>query len=234
MTASVLAADGVVEVELLLAEEGSGVVADTVAVFTKLPLKLDASVPLIVYVRVAPLASAPKLHDTFWLATEHAPPSVPPTVTAVTAAGTASPDVTASASDGPALATVTVQVTAWPGTAGFGVDVVLRIDTSALDVTSVVTLLVQRALAGHVLSPPPPIVAVLVTLAAAAAVGVTGITKLVLAPAARPAATVQVTVWPDAEQPDGSAPIVRPVGIVSLTVDTAVVALVPVLETWSV
>ena len=97
------------------------------------------------------------------------------------------------------------------------------------------TLLVQRDAAGQVLSPPPDTVAVLVTeVPLMLACGVTGITKLVLAPAARPAATVQVTVWPDAEQPDGSAPIVRPVGIVSLTVDTAVVALVPVLETWSV
>ena len=194
MAASALAADGVVEVELLLSGEGSGVVEDTVAVFTRLPLKLDASVPLIVYVRVAPLATVPKLHDTFWLATEHAPASVPPTVTAVTAAGTASADITASASDGPALLTVTVQVTAWPGTAGFGVDVLLTIETSALDVTGVVTLLVQRALAGQVLSPPPLTVAVLVTLAAAAAVGVTGITKLVAASAARPTGIVQLTV----------------------------------------
>ena len=41
------------------------------------------------------------------------------------------------------------------------------------------------------------------TLGIAAAVGVTGITKLVFAPAARPAATVQVTVWPAAVQPAG-------------------------------
>ncbi len=55
-------------------------------------------------------------------------------------------------------------------------------------------VLVQRASAGQVGSPPPLTVAVLVTLGKAAAVGVTGITKLVLPPAARPAATVQVTV----------------------------------------
>ncbi len=60
--------------------------------------------------------------------------------------------------------------------------------------TAVTTLLLQRAFAGQVSSPPPETVAVLVTLAAAAAVGVTGITNDVLPPAARPAATVQVTV----------------------------------------
>ena len=110
----------------------------------------------------------------------------------------------------------------------------MTIARSAMDATGLVTLLVQRALAGHVLSPPPLTVAVLVTLAAAAAVGVTGITKLVLAPAARPAATVQVTVWPAAVQPAGIVPIVRPVGTGSLTVAAAVVALVPVLDTCSV
>ncbi len=56
------------------------------------------------------------------------------------------------------------------------------------------TVLVQRASAGQVGSPPPLTVAVFVTLVPAARVGVTGITKLVLPPAARPAATVQVTV----------------------------------------
>ncbi len=60
--------------------------------------------------------------------------------------------------------------------------------------TGVVTLLVQRAVAGQVGSPPPLTLALFVTLAAAAVVGVTGITKLVLLPAAKPAATVQVTV----------------------------------------
>ena len=95
-------------------------------------------------------------------------------------------------------------------------------------------MLVQRASAGQVGSPPPDTVAVLVTLGVAAAVGVTGITNEVLPPAARPAATVQVTVWPAAEQPAGSVPIVRPVGIVSVIVDTAVVAAVPVLLNRSV
>ena len=60
--------------------------------------------------------------------------------------------------------------------------------------TGVVTALVQRAFAGQVGSPPPLIVAVFVTEAPAASVGVTGIVKLVLPPAARPAGTVQVTV----------------------------------------
>ncbi len=101
-------------------------------------------------------------------------------------------------------------------------------------VTGVVTLLVQRAAAGHVASPPPETVALLVTLAAAAAVGVTGITKLVLAPAARPAAMVQVTAWPEAEQPAGSVPMARPAGIVSVIVAVAVVAAVPVFCTANV
>ena len=60
--------------------------------------------------------------------------------------------------------------------------------------SGVVTVLVQRAFAGQVGSPPPLIVAVFVTEAPAASVGVTGIVKLVLPPAAKPAATVQVTV----------------------------------------
>ncbi len=100
--------------------------------------------------------------------------------------------------------------------------------------TGVVTLLVQRASAGHVGSPPPDTVAVLVTLGPAARVGVTGMMKLVLAPAARPAAMVQVTVWPAAVQPAGSAPMVRPVGMVSVIVLAAVVAEVPVFETCRV
>ena len=60
--------------------------------------------------------------------------------------------------------------------------------------TGVVVVLVQRAAAGQVGSPPPETVALLVTLAPAAKVGVIGMMKLVLAPAARPAAIVQVTV----------------------------------------
>jgi hypothetical protein len=95
-------------------------------------------------------------------------------------------------------------------------------------------VLVQRAAAGQVGSPPPVTLAVLVTLGCAAVVGVTGITKLVLAPAARPAAIVHVTVWPAAVQPAGSVPSVRPVGIVSVIVATAFVAAVPVFDTCSV
>ena len=105
--------------------------------------------------------------------------------------------------------------------------VFVSVSTGAL--TAVVTVLVQCAAAGHVVSPPPVTVAVLVTLGCAAVVGVTGITKLVLLPAARPEATVHVTVWPALVQPAGSVPIVRPVGIVSVIVDTAFVAAVPVL-----
>ena len=76
--------------------------------------------------------------------------------------------------------------------------------------TGVVTVLVQRASAGQVGSPPPETVALLVTLVPAARVGVTGMTKLVFAPAARPAAMVQITVWPAAVQPAGS---VRPLRV---------------------
>ena len=101
--------------------------------------------------------------------------------------------------------------------------------------TGVVTVLLQPSSAGQVASPPPVTDAVLVTLAAAAAVGVTGMTKL-LVPlvAGRPAAMVQVTVWPEAVQPGGNVPMVRPVGMVSVTVATAVVAAVPVLSTFKV
>ena len=95
-------------------------------------------------------------------------------------------------------------------------------------------VLAQRAAAGQVGSPPPDTVAVFVTLGCAATVGVTGITKLVLAPAARPDAIVQVTVWPAAVQPAGNVPMVRPVGIVSVIVVTAFVAEVPVLLTCNV
>ena len=109
------------------------------------------------------------------------------------------------------------------------------VSVSCEDTTGVVTVLVQRVLAGQVLSPPPETVALLLSVVPLTlACGVTGITKLVLAPAARPAATVHVTVWPAAVQPAGSVPIVRPVGIVSLTVTAVVVAAVPVLDTCSV
>jgi hypothetical protein len=96
------------------------------------------------------------------------------------------------------------------------------------------TLAEQRTATGHVGSPPPLTVAVLVMLAAAAAVGVTGMMKLVVALTARPEATVQVTTWPTAEQPAGSVPMVRPAGIVSVIVEMADVARVPVFWTLSV
>ena len=100
--------------------------------------------------------------------------------------------------------------------------------------TGVVVVLVQRAAAGHVGSPPPVTVAVFTAGEAAAIVGVIGMMKLVLPPAAKPAGTVQVTVWPAFVQPAGNVPIVRPVGIVSVLVATAVVAAVPVFCTLSV
>ena len=79
-------------------------------------------------------------------------------------------------------------------------------------------------------SPPPRTVAVLITGLAAAAVGVTGMMKLTVpVVAAKPAATVQVTICPAAVQPAGSVPMVKPVGMVSLIVATAVVAALPVL-----
>ena len=83
-------------------------------------------------------------------------------------------------------------------------------------------------------SPPPLMVAVLVTPGTAAAVAVTGMTKLVLPPAARPAGTVQVTVCPAAVQPAGRVPRVRPAGMASVMVAEAVVAAVPVFCTASV
>jgi len=100
--------------------------------------------------------------------------------------------------------------------------------------TGVVTAELQRASAGHVVSPPPETVAVLVMLAADAVVGVTGMMKLVVALTARPGAIVQVTTWAIAVQPAGKVPIVRPVGIVSVMVDVAVVTAVPVFWTLSV
>ena len=45
---------------------------------------------------------------------------------------------------------------------------------------------------------------------------------------------MQVTVWPAAVQPAGNVPMIRPVGIVSVTVAAAVVAAVPVFWTLSV
>ncbi|GAA4797046.1 hypothetical protein GCM10023307_23620 [Lysobacter hankyongensis] len=122
-----------------------------------------------------------------------------------------------------------------PAVLPLGAAAVLSTVSAAVKVIGVgPSVSVQRAAAGQVGSPPPLTVAVFVTLGRAASVGVTGIVKLVLPPAARPAGTVQVTVWPAAVQPAGSVPIVRPVGIVSVIVDTAVVAAVPVLLTCSV
>ena len=100
-------------------------------------------------------------------------------------------------------------------------------------VTGVVTVLAQRPAAGHVGSPPPLTVALLVTLGIAATVGVTGITKLVLTPAAR-LATVQVTVWLTAEQFAGKVPMVKPAGSTSVMTLDAVVAAVPLFVSVSV
>ena len=100
--------------------------------------------------------------------------------------------------------------------------------------TGVVTELVQRAVAGHVASPPPLTVAVLVKPGdATATVGVTGMVKLVTAFTPRPTATVQVTVWPATVQLAGIAPMVKLAGRVSVIVATAVVAAVPVFCTCS-
>ena len=92
----------------------------------------------------------------------------------------------------------------------------------------------QRVAPGHPGSPPPVTLAVFTTGLAAAAVGVTGITKLVVPFTANPVAMVQVTVCPAAVQPAGKVPIVKPVGMVSVTVAAAVVAAVPVFCTESV
>ena len=114
------------------------------------------------------------------------------------------------------------------------------VTVNAGEFTVVVTLGLQRAGNGLVAaaqpgSPPPRTVAALVTRAPAAAVGVTGITKLTVpVVAAKPAATVQVTTWPAAVQFAGNAPMVRPVGMVSTMVETAVVAALPVLVRVSV
>ena len=110
--------------------------------------------------------------------------------------------------------------------------VFVSVNTGAL--TGVVVVLVQCAAAGQVGSPPPVTVAVFTTGEAAAIVGVTGITKLVVPLTAKPAGIVQVTVWPAAVQPAGSVPMVRPVGIVSVIVETAAVVAVPVFCTLSV
>jgi hypothetical protein len=101
--------------------------------------------------------------------------------------------------------------------------------------TGVVTVLVQLLAPGHDGSPPPDALPVFVTeVPARLACGVTGIANATGAFVARPAAIVHVTVWPRAEQPKGSVPIVRPVGIVSVIVVSAVVAAVPVFVSVSV
>ena len=110
--------------------------------------------------------------------------------------------------------------------------VFVNVNTGAL--TGVVVVLVQCAAAGQVGSPPPVTVAVFTAGDAAADVGVIGMMKLVVALTARPAGIVQVTVWPAAVQPAGKVPMVRPVGIVSVIVLTAVVAALPVFCTLSV
>ena len=58
--------------------------------------------------------------------------------------------------------------------------------------------------------------------------------KLEVALTAKPAGIVQVTVWPAAVQPAGNVPMVKPVGIVSVIVETAVVAALPVFCTLNV
>jgi hypothetical protein len=72
--------------------------------------------------------------------------------------------------------------------------------------------------------------------AAAFAERVTWIVKLVEAPAARPAALVQVTVWPTAEQPAEEPPAwkVRPPGRTSVTVKPPAWAEGPVFVTVTV
>jgi len=102
------------------------------------------------------------------------------------------------------------------------------VNVSCGAVNGTLTLGVQRPAAGQVGSPPPVTLALFTTGSEAAFVGVTGITKLVLAFTASPAATVQVTSCPTFVQPAGNVPIVKPVGIVSVIVAAAVVGAVPV------
>ncbi len=134
----------------------------------------------------------------------------------------------------PVFVTRNVYAIVLPAVLPEGVPAVLSMVSAAVKVIGVVTVLVQREAAGQVGSPPPDTVAMLVASGSAASVGVIGMMKLVLPPAARPAGIVQVTVWPAAVQPAGSVPRVRPVGMVSVIVLTAVVAAVPVFDTCSV
>ena len=87
---------------------------------------------------------------------------------------------------------------------------------------------------GQLGSPPPLTLAVFVTLAPAAAVGVTLMVKTAVLPGAtldRPDGTLQVTTWPATAQPAGVPLMVRPFGIVSVTVAAADVGAAPALVT---
>ena len=88
---------------------------------------------------------------------------------------------------------------------------------------------------GQVLSPPPETLTVLLMLVpAAAAVGVTGMAKLRVLPGAVAVSTVfevQVTSCPLAVQPVGKVPMVRFVGMVSLTMMVPLLEAVPALVT---
>ena len=135
----------------------------------------------------------------------------------------------------PLLVTIKVYVAGTPTISGLLLTV-LRI-TNCGAFTGVPVVLVQFGLLtfGQVGSPPPLTVAVLFTVVPfAAGNGVTGITKLTLAPTARPAATVQVTCWPVMLQPDGALPRLKLAGTLSLIVVIAVVAALPMLVTVSV
>ena len=109
-------------------------------------------------------------------------------------------------------------------------EAVLRI-VSFGALSGVMTVLEQSPATTQTGSPPPVTLAVLVTDVPAAAVGVIGMMKLAEALTARPAGIVQVTVCSATVQPVGIVPIVRPVGITSVMIDAAVVAVVPVLVT---
>ena len=94
--------------------------------------------------------------------------------------------------------------------------------------------LVHGVATGQLGSPPPLTLAVFVTLAPAAAVGVTLMVKTAVLPGAtldRPDGTLQVTTWPATAQPAGVPLMVRPFGIVSVTVAAADVGAAPALVT---
>lgn len=134
----------------------------------------------------------------------------------------------------PVFVTFRVYVTGVP-TVNIVLLAVLDIVSTGPPITLLLTEAMQRATAGQVLSPPPLTLAVLVSvLPTAAAVGVTGMTKELSPLATMPAAMTQVATCPAAVQPAGMAPNVRPAGIVSVTVATAVVAVTPMFVTVSV